>query len=176
MSRREITNRLTEKWAYIPATAPQKNSSLVVFVHGYGGKYLDTWGDLAELITRNADEAEPFKHWDYAFRGYSTWDIDTYLDISKLISTELNAAAAGARPYISRYEKFALVGHSLGTLGIRQLLCDWKSHSPGLLSKLHSITLFASPIAGSFLAPFGVGAIADSLKPNGAQLRMLKEC
>jgi hypothetical protein len=49
-----------------------------------------------------------------------------------------------------------------------------KSHPTNILGKLHSVTLFASPIAGSFLAHFGIGAIADSLKPLSPQLQMLK--
>jgi pimeloyl-ACP methyl ester carboxylesterase len=173
MATRNIQNRLKEKWAYIPA-ADSRNRKLAVFVHGYGGNYLDTWGNLPQLLTEHADIKEPFTSWDYMFCGYSTVDVHTYLDISVLIATQLRRALGGVEPYVAKYDTFALVGHSLGTLGIRQFLCDWKSHPAGILRRLKSVTLFASPIAGSFLAHFGIGAIADSLKPAGPQLQMLR--
>jgi hypothetical protein len=42
MATREMQNRLREKWACIPAFPAKNNSKLAVFVHGYGGNYLDT--------------------------------------------------------------------------------------------------------------------------------------
>ena len=173
MATRDIQNRLKEKWAYIPASHG-KNRRLAVFVHGYGGNYLDTWGNLPQLLTEYADTKEPFASWDYLFCGYPTLDVRTYLDISVLIATQLTQALSGIDPYVASYENFALVGHSLGTLGIRQFLCDWKSQPAGILGRLKSVTLFASPIAGSFLAHFGIGAIANSLRPSSPQLQMLK--
>jgi len=50
MATREMQNRLREKWACIPAFPAKNNSKLAVFVHGYGGNYLDTWGNLPHLI------------------------------------------------------------------------------------------------------------------------------
>jgi hypothetical protein len=73
-------------------------------------------------------------------------------------------------------QRFALLGHSLGTLGIRQALCATATHGAPLLRSLHSVTLFGSPLNGSKLAFLGsfVYKIAEALEPGNAQLRMLK--
>ena len=175
MPDREMQNRANEKWAYLPAIPHGRNRKLAVFIHGFGGGYLDTWGNLGELLSERADQRSPFSGWDYLFIGYSTFDIKSYLQISERISTELAIAVTGGAPYTSSYENFALLGHSLGTLGIRQFLCDSVAHSQNdLLGKVQSITLFGSPLAGSALARFVPLAIAQALTPQGAQLMMLR--
>jgi hypothetical protein len=74
--------------------------------------------------------------------------------------------------------KVDILGHSLGTLGIRQLLCAAVMQPPQMLEALHSVTLFGTPLNGSTLALFGGaligGEIAEALKPGNAQLRMLR--
>jgi hypothetical protein len=69
-----------------------------------------------------------------------------------------------------------LFGHSLGTLGIRQLLCAWTIQTPTMLKEIKSISLFGSPINGSRLANYAFWAkVGDALKPASPQLRMLKQ-
>jgi hypothetical protein len=70
-----------------------------------------------------------------------------------------------------------LFGHSLGTLGIRQVLCASATHGGPLLDAIHSVTLFGTPLNGSPLSTFGSAfmySIAAALKPENPQLRMLK--
>ena len=118
--------------------------------------------------------------------------IASYIDIADLIATMWNKAACGTLPFTTKYQKLALLGHSLGTLGIRQYLCL----TPDANKFLHSVTLFGTPLYGSPLAPkaslipvldavlnkdlqqlapmYTGFSIADALKNGNPQLRMLR--
>jgi hypothetical protein len=174
--REPLMNRNDEAWAFSRRT-DRFNQNLALFIHGFFGNYLTTWGTLPDLFEKQADNDKDFADWDFLFLGYKTSSVQTYLDIAKLISTEWNKAETGQRPYDHRYTKLALFGHSLGTLGIRQLLCAWSEQSTNMAGCIHSVTLFGSPLNGSPLATglgWVGGDIGDALKPKNPQLRMLK--
>lgn len=172
---RKFSDRPNEQWAFIQKDG-NANKKLAIFIHGFYGNYLSTWGKLPDMLMQNADGRQPFDEWDYVFLGYKTGNVETYLDIADLICTACKGAFAGAAPYNSPYSEVALFGHSLGTLGIRQLLCAWTIQPSNMISMIRSITLFGSPINGSSLAtlasPFS--GIASALKPANPQMRMLK--
>jgi len=171
---REFINRPKEMWALIRSTTAP-NSAIAMFVHGFRGNYLNTWGKIPDLLWKNADGDPATCDWDFLFLGYSTFNIATYLDIASLICSEWKKCAKGEQPYGRKYERLVLFGHSLGTLGIRQALCATAVHNGSLLSQLHKVTLFGTPLNGSPLAltaPFY--KIADALKPANPQLRMLR--
>ena len=172
---RALIDRSDEKWAMLP-NSNQQNTNLAIFVHGFIGEYLGTWGALPDLLKDNADSFPPFDEWDFLFVGYDTKDPLTFLDIARLICTHWEQAAAGALPLGRRYDKVALLGHSLGTLGIRQALCAWAIQPQGMRTALHSVTLFGTPLNGSPLAKFATWRykIAEALKPGSAQLKMLR--
>ena len=172
---REFLNRSHEQLALI-RRSDGANVRLAVFVHGFRGNYLSTWGSIPELLRDHADSDPILAPWDYLFLGYSTRAIATYLDISALICTTWRRAAAGDPPHRASYQKLALFGHSLGTLGIRQALCASSAHGGPLLGALHTVTLFGTPLNGSPLAGMGslLYTVADALKPANPQLRMLK--
>jgi hypothetical protein len=172
---RQFIPRTQEKWALL-RRSDAVNSGLAMFIHGFRGNYLRTWGALSEFLDQRADSDPLLGAWDYVFIGYDTGDVKSYLDIAALICTGWRRAAEGEPPYDHPYQKLALFGHSLGTLGIRQALCANSTHSAELLKKLHSVTLFGSPLNGSKLAVLGSAftPIAHALKPANPQLRMLK--
>lgn len=173
---RKTFNRNDEAWALV-RRMDQANNKLALFIHGFYGNYLTTWGTLPDLFEKQADKDNDFADWDFLFLGYKTPAVQTYLDIAKLIITEWNKAETGQRPYDHRYGRLALFGHSLGTLGIRQLLCAWSEQPTTMHGCIHSITLFGTPLNGSSWATgFGWtgGDIGNALKPKNPQLRMLK--
>jgi pimeloyl-ACP methyl ester carboxylesterase len=151
--------------------------SLAIFVHGFLGNYLSTWGHLPELLQKHALSEPTLADWDFLFLGYPTRKIASYLDIAHVIATQWDKAATGKPPFKGAYTRVALLGHSLGTLGIRQLLCAGVMQPAKMLDALHSVTLFGTPLNGSTLAsygrPFG-GPIAEALEPGNPQLRMLR--
>jgi pimeloyl-ACP methyl ester carboxylesterase len=171
---REFFNRPTEQWALIQRQ-DKEIDSLAVFVHGFRGDYLATWGRLPDLIRDNGDNEAPFDSWDYLFTGYSTTAVETYLDIAARLETLLRRAAEGDRAFRRKYVRCALFGHSLGTLGIRQFLCTSVLNHQSVPA-IHSVSLFGCPIDGSPLARFASFAfsIAQALKPENPQLRMLR--
>jgi pimeloyl-ACP methyl ester carboxylesterase len=173
---REFLNRSHERWALIRRAQQPPNTSLAIFVHGFRGNYLGTWGSIPELLQKQADDDADLAAWDFLFVGYSTQDISTYLDIAALICTAWRHAEAGDAPHRGSYTRLALFGHSLGTLGIRQALCATATHGGSLLQALHSATLFGTPLNGSPLARVGsvFYNIGEALKPENPQLRMLK--
>jgi pimeloyl-ACP methyl ester carboxylesterase len=172
---RDLINRPEEQWALL-RRSDKSLSSLAVFVHGFVGNYLSTWGRLPELIHENADAEPPFSEWDYLFIGYSTSAVETYLDIAVRLETFLRRASSNDRALRRTYKRFALFGHSLGALGIRQFLCATVLNEK-LLEAVQSVSLFGCPIDGSPLAGFGAllfPKIASALKPDNPQLRMLR--
>src|SRR6185369_2940711 len=172
---RKIVHRPAELFFLIQRT-DKPLSNLALFIHGFRGNYLTTWGDLADQLRYEADKKKVFEDWDYVFIGYDTKKVSTYLDIAQFVWAEWKKAGAGLPPYRQQYAKLALFGHSLGTLGLRQALCATAKQPANMLKSVKSVTFFGSPINGSPLAGIGslVYDIADALKPNSSQLRMLK--
>ena len=188
---RSFSDRQTELWAFIKR-ADRKNSKLAIFIHGWRGGYLSTWGDLAQYLEIHADTHDVFREWDYLFLGYETYSVSSLLDIAELVAERWSKASRGEPPFEQQYEKLALVGHSLGTLGIRQLLCALSIQPNGLLTAIKKVLLLGSPMNGSPLAGYAdigplfdlfrgkVGAlhpdsyqINDALRPDGQILKML---
>jgi hypothetical protein len=178
MAALEFLDRQQENWALLRRPQGGAGRSLAIFVHGFLGDHLTTWGRLPELLRQHASADAVLAGWDFLFLGYPTRKIASYLDIARLIATQWGNAADGRPPFSGAYRRLALLGHSLGTLGIRQLLCASVLQPPQMLQALHSITLFGTPLNGSTLANFGAtlvgGDIAEALKPGNPQLRMLR--
>jgi pimeloyl-ACP methyl ester carboxylesterase len=152
---REFFDRQKALWAYV-RRSEVANEKLVIFVHGFGGSYLSTWGELANYLTNHADADEKLKTWDYLFVGYETYSIDTYLAIAGLVASQWKKASMGQPPFDrNKYSTLAIFAHSLGTLGVRQLLCAMSKQPEGLAKALRAAVLFGSPLNGSPLAGMG---------------------
>lgn len=178
MAQLELLDRQTEHWALLRNPQGGAGRSLAIFIHGFLGDHLTTWGRLPEMLRNHALTDPILKEWDYLFLGYPTRKVASYLDIARIIATQWTKASIGKPPFGGAYERLALFGHSLGTLGIRQLLCAETMQPPNMLQALHSVTLFGTPLNGSPLASCGAtivgGEIANALKPGNPQLRMLR--
>jgi hypothetical protein len=173
---RELTtNRPDEHFGLIQRT-DQQLTNLAIFVHGFRGHYWSTWGQLGQLLETEADTRTPFQEWDYLFLGYDTSRIATYLDVAQLIWSHWTQAANGDPPYDHAYSKLALIAHSLGTLGVRQALCAHTQQPKGMLSALHGVVYFGSPLNGSPWAKVArrLYKIGKALEAGNPQLRMLK--
>ncbi len=158
------------------------NRKLALFIHGFEGDYITTWGNLGEYLRYNSDTDLELQDWDFLFLGYQTSNVQTYLDIANLIASMWRRSQDCIYPFNHKYNQLALFGHSLGTLGIRQLLCSWKSQPEGMMDAVKSVTLFGTPLNGSYLANiFNFSTllrygwpISSALQPNNPQLRMLR--
>lgn len=186
---REFNDRQSERFALILKTA-SPNNRLAIFVHGFEGSYLQTWGDLATILRGERDAV--FNRWDYAFFGYDTPTAPTLLSVSRRLADLCKKALEGKAPFKHKYDEISFFGHSLGTLVIRQLLCARSDQPTGFDAAIRRITLFGSPVNGSWLARFGRGMglkhilsnpsallpwryqIAHWLLPDGALLETLR--
>lgn len=189
---RELIDRQKALWAHVRRT-DVANNKLVIFIHGFRGTYLSTWGRLADYLKQHAEDHPVLREWDYLFLGYETYSIKNFLEIGNIVGTQWKLASARRPPFDgNNYSQLALFGHSLGTLGLRQLLCAMSEHPHGMLDALKATVLFGSPLNGSSLtglaalAPladaakgkFGAllpdsYAIARALEPNSGELKML---
>jgi len=177
MPQLEFVDRQDDDFALLRKQNGGAGRSLAIFIHGFLGNHLTTWGRLPELLRANAQSDPVLTAWDFLFLGYSTRKVRSYLDIARVIATQWEKAATGKAPFGGAYTKCALFGHSLGTLGVRQLLCAGVMQPQSMLSALHSVTLFGTPLNGSTLAKYGSlvgGPIAEALEPGNPQLRMLR--
>jgi hypothetical protein len=171
---RQLVNRSLQRWAYISRT-DKPSSQIAFFLHGFVGNYLTTWGSIPQLLQTSADQHPPCDQWDYVFVGFDTKNVLSFLDVAAFVWSEWARASEGKNPLSHRYERFAIFAHSLGTLGVRQALYAWSRQPAGMLDSLHSITFLAPPLNGSPLAKYAfVFPIAEALKPNNPQLRMLR--
>ena len=135
---RALLDNPVDHWALVHRTDAE-NEGLAIFVHGFRGKYLDTWGALAQVLLEdryNSAYRPILEPWDFLFVGYDTKKIDTYLDIAALVHTEWRRARSGAQPYGHARKRLALFAHSLGTLATRQVLCAAAKYDHDLLASL----------------------------------------
>ena len=178
MSQLEIVDRQEDLVLLLRKANGGSGRSLALFVHGFLGDHVTTWGRLPEMLCEHALSEPKLADWDYLFLGYPTREVVSYLDIARRIATQWTKASTGKEPFAGSYSRLSLLGHSLGTLGIRQLLCAGDLQPKKMLSALHSVTLFGTPLNGSTFANLGAkfigGKIADALKPANPQLRMLR--
>jgi hypothetical protein len=147
----------------------KKNKSLAVFVHGFTGNYISTWGQLPELLTTDPG----LQHFDFLFWGYSSdllfpkgeFIIDNIRQlltqfISKhKTSQHIEVVAQGLQTeldYLDDYDNIVLIGHSLGGLVIRsfiiQNLKSYKKKNFARIKKIKQILLFGTPNEGLDLA------------------------
>jgi hypothetical protein len=95
---RQFSPRDKDKTAYIYSSTT-KNTKLAIFIHGFNGNFLTTWGKLPDMLYQHADSDKDLAQWDYLFMGYDTGNVETYLDIAQLICSQWNLASAGKLPY-----------------------------------------------------------------------------
>src|ERR1700730_7713124 len=136
----KIRERQDGKRTFVERT-DRANKRLAIFVHGWRGGHLSTWGDLSKYLEHHAHEKRVLEDWDYLFVGYKTYSLRSLLSIARILAGEWTDAVQGGPPFSHGYQTLALIGHSLGTLGIRQLLCAVSEHPEGMLSALHCALL-----------------------------------
>src|SRR5262249_39863915 len=117
------------------------NTSIAIFVHGFTGEYVATWGKLPELLQKDTD----LDSYDFLFWGYP----------SKFFGANENIGTTGQHlkteiDYLPKtYKRIILIGHSMGGLVIRsyivQALLDGKGND---LQSIKDVILFGTPNDG----------------------------
>lgn len=138
----------TARWARHPA------KTCVIYVHGYGGRAVATWGEFPDL----AIEKPEFENADLVFLGYEsrsrTASFNAGVIYSAVSILAEDAAAAVARvggPVRANdfaYERIILVGHSLGGALVRDVAMSAKEQGKDWAEKIH-LALFAPAHLGA---------------------------
>lgn len=159
----------------------QPNHRLAIFVHGFGGGHLSTWDRFPTLLRDHADADAVLGEWDYLFLGYRTMGLSGIRDfrtIAALVQTQIEDAMAGRLegPASQPYNEFALLAHSLGTLGVRNLVASPAACPYPGFGHISKIGLIGTPLDGSVLALLGqwIAPIGASLRPRSPELVALK--
>jgi pimeloyl-ACP methyl ester carboxylesterase len=124
--------------------ANDKNQAAILFIHGFSGDAVATWGEFPGLLS-----AEPgLQGWDIWSLGYPTrlrldlvglWSADPPLvSLADLLRTH----AQDGR--LARYQALALVAHSMGGLIVQRALVD----DPTFAGGIDQVILFGTPSAG----------------------------
>jgi pimeloyl-ACP methyl ester carboxylesterase len=139
--------------------APQKRVDTVVFVHGILGHYVRTWGKFPRLLAEDEDLPElDILLWGYR-TGLFVRNHELHLEGGHLATT--------LETLIQPRSAIVLVGHSMGGLIILKGLVDrMKAGFAQALPCLSVtwITLFATPLSGSWLAGQADERIAKPLR------------
>jgi hypothetical protein len=123
------------------------NSRVALFVHGLNGNYLKSWGNLRAILEKSTDPV--LMSWDYAFIGYNTPSLRSACDVTSVIERRVHQASAADDPFPHGYEAAALIGHSLGSLAVRDYSMQASCRMPSIVSR---VATFAEPANGSKLA------------------------
>jgi pimeloyl-ACP methyl ester carboxylesterase len=126
--------------------APKRH--VIVFVHGWNGDYLSTWGTPRVIV-----EDQRFNElFDFAFWGYSTGRPSEFEPLEE-IGTDFGRFLSDLN---SRYESITIVAHSKGALVTLQSLLDRNDAWPSLPSyKISRVVLFAPLTVNLFLHHLG---------------------
>jgi len=145
-------------------TRQTANRTLLIFAHGLNGDRYETWQRFPEFVF------EDFPLIDIGLYGYST-------GFSRIVSRRSIRLVDEARvlSHILRearlYEKFILVGHSMGGLLCKMVVADLlKSQNTKTLKQIKGLFLLATPQAGTLkmsLLPQWLGSDISALKPHG---------
>jgi pimeloyl-ACP methyl ester carboxylesterase len=121
-----LSSGSTARWARQGARA------CLVFVHGYGGRAVATWGDFPDMAMEHPDYSDV----DLVFLGYESRSRSAPFSVG-VIFEAVTHLAEKSRDFISKvggpdrpaafsYEEIILVGHSLGGAIVRDVAMSAK--------------------------------------------------
>jgi|GEM_PF-4091944 len=139
---------------YAFVTGGEQRSKLVIFIHGFDGDYIGTWGDLPYVLKEFADTQTILLNWDYLFIGFETVWLRSSVRIADELSQWIDDALVGEDPFEHPYEEIALVGHSLGTLIVRHCILSAQCRNFATIEAVTRAIVIGQPVFGTTVADF----------------------
>lgn len=159
--------------AYYSNNPNPKN--LLIFVHGFGGKSVGTWGDFPIYIKNFAE----YNSCDVIFYGYKSMKTPAigsselfYQHLKKFVNPRITIGNTSRGDAIEEYKNIVFIGHSLGAIIIRRTLLDAKKDNPSWLSNC-KIILFAPAHRGAHIHRLIIEAIPDLFRAIGSAAKIL---
>jgi pimeloyl-ACP methyl ester carboxylesterase len=149
-----------------------KNSTALVFVHGFTGDVVKTWRHIPEFL-----QTDPrLNEWDLLGVGYQS---NLRFDLPGLWSSDARleeiAIMLHARPELSsgNYRRLAFVAHSMGGLVVQQALVSYED----LRNRTSQVVLFGTPSGGLTKARFASfwKRQIQNMEADGPFIRALRE-
>ncbi|PON14871.1 hypothetical protein C2W62_26795 [Candidatus Entotheonella serta] len=144
------------------------NTRLAIFVHGFIGDYLETWGKFPELL--QADSS--LDNYDFLFWGYPSRFFRQNEDIGttgKHLKSEIDYLAKPCA-------KIVLIGHSMGGLVIRSYLVQAFIDGKGRdLNTIADVLLFGVPNEGDLKANLVPTWVNDQIADIGVASQFITE-
>lgn len=165
------------------SSAPGPGRRVIGFVHGLRGDAKDTWTNRKTSVfwPKLVKEDDAFSGADVFCVDYKTGAKGSEPSVGDLVAELRKQLFVNA---IDRYDAISFVGHSLGSILLRWLLCDdvlLPEHGKALWTKTRLVMTFSAPYQGCRGATAaGTVIIADSgqlesVKPGSAMLAKLDE-
>jgi Alpha/beta hydrolase family len=124
------------------------NRTAIIFVHGFTGDLRKTWRNIPTILhPDDANQTRYLDDWDLAGFGYAS---SKWFDISGLWSADPAIPEIATKLYTQtqtsagKYDRLALVAHSMGGLVVQQALVDHDD----LRKRVSHVLLFGSPSNG----------------------------
>ncbi|UVC09295.1 alpha/beta hydrolase [Rhizobium sp. TH2] len=153
-------------WSVKPA------KTCLIFVHGYGGRALETWGDLKDLLL----ESPSIDQCDIVFLGYESRSKQAsassaliYNAVNRIVDHTndiLELSGTDIRSDDFEYENVVLVGHSLGGVLVRDVLINLHREGKSWANR-SKIMLFAPAHSGAIALDLvsRAGLLSSLLRP-----------
>jgi len=127
-----------------PDGKPRPN--LLVFVHGFTGSILSTWGRFPELLAEDPD----WEDWDLSFFGYRTGVARRFTHVGT--ANVVGELARSLELESSTVQSIGLVGHSMGGLllvdSLRFLESEKTVRASALRDRLRFLLTYGTPFRG----------------------------
>ncbi|MEH6535471.1 MAG: caspase family protein [Psychroserpens sp.] len=144
-NKNEITQKSERKEIVTSFRKTEGATNLLLFIHGFSGEASDTYGKIPEMLCENSK----MDGWDMLPLGYSQYvkpelgkDIWAAVEDVNKIADYL---VTSFKYKFEKYNRIAIVGHSLGGLVAQRALIEIPEK---LRSKLSHVLLFGTPSAG----------------------------
>lgn len=173
-----VTLRKSQDSSHAEEWTTAGNSYLIVFVHGFGGHYKETWRHSRGYLWWRSSVS----FLQLLADDISDCDFAAFRHTAEPLSTTSTRSAADAlqtylKSQVESYKSCILVAHSLGGVICRQTILNVRNASPNTVPKPLGLLMFGSPNAGTEVARLAprCSRSARDIAPFSDYLRTLNE-